>query len=251
MAQRKLNIGTSGWSYKHWKDLFYPPKLRAADWFGYYATQFNSSEINNSFYKLPSCETVEKWAANAPPGFNFCPKMSRFLTHMKKLNDPEEPLERFFTVFEPLQALMGPVLLQLPAMVRFKYEVVENFYEHLRRYKKHEFVMEVRDESWLEEQSLTLMSKYGIGLVISQSDGIFPYSEMITAKNVYIRFHGPRELYASRYSDAMLKSYARKIDGWIKEGHIVWAYFNNDIHGYAFDDARRLKALLEKQAGKQ
>lgn len=247
MKDRKLHIGTSGWSYKHWKDLFYPPKLRAADWFDYYTTQFDTSEINTSFYHLPKFETVENWAAKAPQGFSFCPKLSRYITHMKKLHDAEEPLERFFSVFEPLQKLMGPVLIQLPSMVRFKYEVAERFFEWLKPYKKSSFVLEIRHDSWLAEESLTLMAKYDIGLVISQSDGIFPYSEMVTATNVYLRFHGPKELYASRYSDEMLGDYAKKIKAWMEEGHTVWAYFNNDIHGYAFDDARRLRSLLIKK----
>jgi uncharacterized protein YecE (DUF72 family) len=243
--QSLLHIGTSGWSYRHWKDLFYPPKLRSADWFQYYASQFDSSEINNSFYSLPKPPTVEKWAAEAPPGFIFCPKMSRYLTHMKKLRDPAEPLERFFTVFGPLRHLMGPVLLQLPHMVGFRQEVAEPFFESLRPYRPASFVLEIRHESWLRDEALTLMESYGIGLVISQSDGSFPYSEVVTASNVYLRFHGPRELYASRYSDEMLEEYAGKMKRWLADGHAVWAYFNNDIHGYAFDDARRLRAMME------
>ncbi|MDB5252222.1 MAG: hypothetical protein JWP27_1391 [Flaviaesturariibacter sp.] len=242
--QPSLHIGTSGWSYRHWKDLFYPPKLRSADWFRYYASQFDSSEINNSFYSLPKPPTVERWAAEAPPGFVFCPKMSRYLTHMKKLRDPEEPLQRFFTVFEPLRRLLGPVLIQLPHMVSFRYDIAEAFFENLLLYRPASFVLEIRHDTWLQEQALTLMAKYDIGLVISQSDGIFPYSEMVTASHVYLRFHGPRELYASRYSDEMLAAYARKMEGWMAEGHQVWAYFNNDIHGFAFDDARRLRGMI-------
>lgn len=245
MAKAKLHIGTSGWSYKHWKDLFYPPRLKTADWFDYYATQFDSSEINMSFYNLPKKTTVEKWAAKAPKGFMFCPKLSRYITHMKKLHDAHQPLERFFDVFEPLKKKMGPVLIQLPSMVKFRDEIAEKFFETLTRYP-HEFVLEIRHDSWLKQESLTLLSKYNIGLVLSQSNGIFPYSETITATNIYLRFHGPKELYASRYSDAMLLSYAKKITGWMKGRHTIWAYFNNDIHGYAFEDARRLKALLDE-----
>jgi uncharacterized protein YecE (DUF72 family) len=140
---------------------------------------------------------------------------------------------------------MGPVLIQLPSMVKFKYDVAEHFFECLKPYQKSSFVLEIRHDSWLEEESLTLMAQYDIGLVISQSGGIFPYSEMITAEAVYLRFHGPEALYASRYSDAMLEDYAKKIEGWLAEGHTVWAYFNNDIHGYAFDDAKRLRDLLK------
>jgi len=166
---------------------------------------------------------------------------------MKKLNEPEEPLERFFGIFKPMQKMMGPVLLQLPRMLKFNYDKAEHLYRLLHtRYKKYEFVMEVRHDTWLQEKSLTLMTRYDIGLVISQSGERFPYSEMITAKNIYIRFHGPNELYASSYSDKMLVKFAGKFRKWQKQGHTIWVFFNNDIHGYAIGDAKRLLQLMEK-----
>ena len=242
-----IYIGTSGWSYKHWKGIFYPPKLKATDYLAYYAQYFDIAEINTSFYHLPKPETVLGWIEKVPPQFKFCPKMSRYLTHMKKLTHPEEPLERFFDIFQPMQSLMGPVLVQLPPFLKFNYEVAEHFYQLLSTtYKAYEFVMEVRHATWLQEESLTLMAKYNIGLVISQSGHTFPYSEMITAKNIYIRFHGPKELYASSYSDDMLIYFAEKCNQWKAEGHIIWAFFNNDIHGYALSDARRLMHITDK-----
>lgn len=242
----RIHIGTSGWSYQAWKGLFYPPTLPSTQWLRHYTGFFDSTEINGSFYRLPSVETVVKWTETVPDHFLFCPKMSRFLTHMKKLREPEEPLERFFTVFEPMKAKMGPVLVQLPSMLRFRYDIAEAFYRLLKfNYHPHEFVLEVRHASWLTEESLTLMTKYDIGLVISQSGHVFPYSEMITAKNVYLRFHGPEALYASAYSDPVLQAFAQKMRGWAEEGHTVWAYFNNDIHGYAPADAQRLQLLVK------
>jgi uncharacterized protein YecE (DUF72 family) len=240
-----IHVGTSGWSYQHWKEVFYPHRLAGSRWLPYYAGIFSTTEINGSFYRLPSEETVKKWVELVPDGFVFCPKMSRYLTHMKKLKDPEEPLERFFSVFHHMKKSMGPVLIQLPEMLRFNYDVADYFYRLLHfQYGAYEFVMEIRHDSWLQEDSLTLMAKYDIGFVISQSGGFFPYSELITAKNIYVRFHGPAELYASAYSDEMLKSYARKFKKWVKEGHVVWAYFNNDIHAHAVRDAQRLMQLL-------
>ncbi|HET7898672.1 MAG TPA: DUF72 domain-containing protein, partial [Flavisolibacter sp.] len=229
--QTKIHIGTSGWSYAKWKGLFYPQKLASAKWLDYYTQFFSSTEINGSFYRLPTVETVEKWTAQVPDDFIFCPKMSRYLTHMKKLREPEEPLERFFSVFEPMKRKMGPVLVQLPALLRFHYDVAENFYRLLKfTYRGYQFVMEVRHPSWLAEESLTLMTAFDMGLVISQSDNMFPYSEMITARNVYVRFHGPGALYASAYSDEMLREFANKFRQWTTEGHTVWAYFNNDVN---------------------
>jgi uncharacterized protein YecE (DUF72 family) len=240
-----IHVGTSGWSYQHWKDVFYPHKLAATKWLPYYAGIFPTTEINGSFYRLPSEETVKKWLSLVPDDFLFCPKMSRYLTHMKKLKDPEEPLERFFSIFEHMKGKMGPVLIQLPEMLRFNYDVAEHFYRLLKfQYKAYEFVIEVRHETWLQEDSLTLMTKYNVGLVISQSGNIFPYSEIVTAKNIYVRFHGPTELYASSYSDETLQRYAKKCKAWKKEGHTVWAYFNNDIHAHAVRDAQRLAKLI-------
>jgi uncharacterized protein YecE (DUF72 family) len=242
-----IHIGTSGWSYKHWKGIFYPRKLKATEWIRFYSEHFQCTEINGSFYKLPTEETVIEWTKKVPDNFLFCPKMSRFLTHMKKLNEPEEPLERFFGIFEPMKKMMGPVLLQLPGILKFNYDKAEHLYSLMKRnYKKKEFVMEVRHDSWLQEESLTLMTKYDIGLVISQSGDRFPYSEKITAKNIYIRFHGPHELYASSYSDHLLKDFAKKFKKWEKQGHVIWAFFNNDIHGYAIEDAKRLLKMIKK-----
>lgn len=240
-----IHVGTSGWSYQHWKEVFYPHKLAASKWLPFYAGIFSTTEINGSFYRLPSEATVKNWTELVPPEFIFCPKMSRYLTHMKKLKEPEEPLERFFSVFECMKLKLGPILIQLPEMLRFNYEIADHFYRLLRfQYSDYEFVMEVRHNTWLQEDSLTLMAKYAIGFVISQSGGFFPYSEMITAKNIYVRFHGPAELYASAYTDAMLRSFAEKFKTWVKDGHVVWAYFNNDIYAHAMRDAQRLMQLL-------
>jgi uncharacterized protein YecE (DUF72 family) len=245
--KNNIHIGTSGWSYRHWKGIFYPPKLKATEWIRFYSDHFNCTEINGSFYRLPTEETVMDWAKKVPKDFIFWPKMSRFLTHMKKLNEPEEPLQRFFGIFKPMKRMMGPVLLQLPEILKFNYDKAEHLYRLMKiKYKKYDFVMEIRHPSWLQEESLTLMMKYDIGLVISQSGERFPYSEMITAKNIYIRFHGPHALYASSYSEHMLKEFAKKIKGWERKGHVIWAFFNNDVHGYALENAKRLMKVLKK-----
>jgi uncharacterized protein YecE (DUF72 family) len=243
---QKMNIGTSGWSYKHWKDVYYPEGMKQKDWFSYYVSQFHTTEINSSFYRLPTQTTITSWMETASKDFIFCPKMSRFLTHMKKLRDPEEPLQRFFTLFETMKNQLGPVLIQLPSMVAFHYDVAEHFFKTLYTlYRPYVFVVEIRHPSWLAEDSLTLMAKYEIGLVISQSQDHFPYSEMVTAQHIYIRFHGPGALYASSYSDKELAYYAARCKKWIRDGHIVWAFFNNDIYGHAPKDALQFKKLCK------
>lgn len=240
----RIHIGTSGWSYKHWKEDFYPKGLKQTDWLFFYAKSFAITEINTSFYRLPTRETVISWKQQVPKNFLFCVKMSRYLTHMKKLHDPEEPLQRFFEIFEAMKKNMGPVLVQLPKMVKFNYDLAEHFFKLLATsYRKYNFVLEIRHDTWLTDDALNLMAKYAIGLVISQSGERFPYTEMVTAKNIYIRFHGPAALYASSYSDEDLNYFAKKFKKWVKEGHEIWAFFNNDIHGYAPKDALRLAAL--------
>jgi uncharacterized protein YecE (DUF72 family) len=247
-ATKNIHIGTSGWSYKHWRQLYYPEKLAASKWLNYYAETFHSTEINGSFYRLPGTETVMKWMQQVPADFLFCPKMSRYLTHAKKLREPEEPLERFFGVFAPMQQMLGPVLVQLPHMLAFHAYTADYFFNLIKeKYSAYEFVLEVRHPSWLEKESILLLTQYKIGLVISQSEGKFPYSEIVTSKNVYVRFHGPAALYASPYPDQLLKSYAAKFKRWEKQNCAVWAYFNNDIGGYAVEDAKRLMQMVEKR----
>ncbi|HEY0355953.1 MAG TPA: DUF72 domain-containing protein [Flavisolibacter sp.] len=243
----RIHIGTSGWSYKHWKGLYYPLKLAASKWLSFYARDFEATEINSSFYRLPTEEAVVNWTKQVPGDFLFCPKMSRFLTHMKKLNDPQESLERFFEVFIHMKKMMGPVLVQLPPMLAFNRDKTVAFYKLLRsQYNEYSFVMEVRHHSWMSEESLELMKNYDIGFVISQSGTGFPYGELVTSKNIYVRFHGPGALYASPYPDKMLEYFANKFYGWLKKGHEIWAFFNNDLHGYAPDDAKKLMMLMEK-----
>ena len=241
----RVYIGTSGFSYKHWRGLFYPDGIKPAGYLAYYAKHFPVTEINASFYRLPEEHTVVNWAAQVPEGFLFCPKMSRYLTHMKKLREPEEPLARFFSIFAAIQDKLGPVLIQLPDRLSFREEVAGHFYKILQQhYSGFDFVLEIRHPSWLSDENLRLMEACGIGLVIAQSGVHFPYSEKVTAKNIYLRLHGPRELYASSYSDEQLADYAEKIGAWTVQGHDVWAFFNNDIHGFAPVDAARLMSLV-------
>lgn len=245
---RSLHIGTSGWSYKDWKGLYYPEDLKPTEYLGYFSKEFHCVEINTSFYHLPRAETVLKWADTVPRGFRFCPKLSRYISHYQKLNDPEDALERFFSVFDPVKNMLGPVLVQLPANAPFKKEVDENFFSVLRKkYRDYVFALEIRHESWLEAQSVELLQQYGISLVIAQSAMPFPYHELITAKDIYLRFHGPGKLYASKYHPQTMKAWARKCARWLREKHRVWVFFNNDFYGYAINNARMLEKYIEAE----
>lgn len=246
MRKGKIYIGTSGWSYKDWKGVYYPEKMKSTDWISFYANDFDITEINSSFYHLPRHETIVKWIDKVPTGFKFCPKMSRYLTHMKKLQEPEEPLQRFFDVFSPMKKQMGPVLIQLPPQLKFNAEVTHHLYSLLKKeYTGYRFAMEVRHTSWLENESLDLMRKFHMAFVISQSGVGWPYEEIITAKDIYVRFHGPGKLYASLYTDEMLAEYAVMFKKWIAEGHNIWVFFNNDWFTYAIQNAKTLIDMMK------
>ena len=240
-----IQIGISGWSYPDWKDIFYPRHIKQSDWLQFYAGAFSTTEINASFYHLPVQQTVLNWAGKVPAGFLFCPKMSRYLTHIKKLKDAEEPLARFFNVFGPIKQQLGPVLLQLPPSLRFDSGLAKDFFELLlHQYKDYDFALEARHDSWLAASAGRLLEEYDVAWVISQSGVGFPYLEQVTARNIYFRFHGPGKLYASAYSDAMLESYAANFHRWHTRGHNLWIYFNNCYNGVAINNANTLKGLL-------
>lgn len=241
----KIHIGTSGWSYKHWRDIFYPPELKPTDYLAYYAGRFNTTEINTSFYHLPRASTIHKWIDAVNTRFRFCPKISRFITHIKQLKDPEDTLPKFFDLFDPIHKHLGPVLIQLPATSVFHEDKVTHFFDVLKQYKGYTFAVEPRHDSWLEDAAIKLLEKYKITFVIADSGGRWPSGEFVTARHIYVRFHGPDGSYAQSYTDKALKEYARKILAWQDEGRTVWCFFNNDIHGYAIENAEKLIMLTK------
>ena len=242
----KIHIGTSGWSYSDWKGEIYPKELKSTDWLMKYAEWFDTTEINSSFYRMPREQTVINWAAKVPDGFKICPKISKYLTHTKRLKEPEEPLQRFFSVFGQIKSKLGPVLVQLPPSLKFDEEIAQHFFGLLKsEYKQYHFVLEVRHSTWLEQEAVDLLHQYKIGTVISQSGVGFPYTEEITSHIVYVRFHGPAKLYDSSYSDEQLQEYAVKFKKWIKEGKEVWVFFNNTMRGHGFYNARTLQEMMK------
>lgn len=238
----KIHIGTSGWSYKHWRQRFYPEELIPTDYLEYYRQYFATTEINTSFYHLPKPETVTHWAETVKRGFYFCPKMSRYITHVKKLNEPEETLPKFFDIFDPFRKKLGPVLIQLPPNLAFHAERVSHFLAVLNKYKGYHFALEARHESWFTEEPLSLLRKHKVAFVIGESGKRWPTAEAVTDKHIYIRFHGEQG-YDSSYSAKKLKTYAQKMLQWQEEGHIVWVFFNNDGNANAIHNALKLIEL--------
>lgn len=240
-----LFTGTSGWSYKHWTGIFYPADIKPAQYLEYYITKFDCVELNSSFYHLPRKTAVDGWLRRTPETFRFCVKLSRFITHQKRLVDCEEALKRFFDLFKNMKRRLGPVLVQLPPGLSYDHSLISDFFDLLKaQYDTYRFAVEVRHKSWITDNFFELLRQYGIAFVIADSGRRFPYYEAVIADSVYLRFHGPDALYASDYGESDLQRYAEKIISWLQEDHDVWAFFNNDFHGFAVKNSLRLKELV-------
>jgi uncharacterized protein YecE (DUF72 family) len=237
-------IGCSGWQYKHWRNEFYPPDVPAIRWFDYYASVFDTVEINNTFYRLPEEKTFAAWAARAPKGFLFAVKASRFLTHMKKLKDPDEPLDRLFSRMRPLGRHLGPVLYQLPPGWKLDLDRLERFLQRLPRRARH--VIEFRDSSWYRADTLELLARSGVALCLHDMHGSATARERV-GPFAYVRFHGAEGTYSGSYTDRRLAEWADWLHRQRRSGIDVYAYFNNDVGGHAPRNAVTLRRLLEER----
>jgi uncharacterized protein YecE (DUF72 family) len=245
MARRaRARIGCSGWQYKHWRGDFYRAGLPLAGWFGHYASVFDTVEINNSFYRLPEASTFAKWADQAPARFLFAVKASRFLTHMKKLKDPEEPIDRLFSRMRELRNHLGPVLYQLPPGWKLDRDRLEHFLQVLPRDVRQ--VVEFRDPSWYTDDVFALLERHGVALCLHDMRGSATGRRQ-TRPFVYVRFHGASGTYSGGYPAHRLRGWAEWIRAQIAGGTDVYAYFNNDVGGHAPRDALTLRRFLESR----
>ena len=242
----ELRIGCSGWQYQHWRDNFYPAELPQSRWFSHYALTFDTVEINNSFYRLPAAETFAKWRDQAPPHFSYAVKASRFLTHMRKLKDPEDPLARFFENARHLKRHLGPVLYQLPPRFPINLERLEAFLKALP--KKYRHTVEFRDLSWYDQRVYDLLSKYKVSLCLHDMEGSETVREAI-GPFVYVRFHHGTKKYGGRYTDERLDDWAEWLAARHEDGLDVFGYFNNDTGGHAPRDAVRLRQRIYERLG--
>ena len=234
-----IRVGTSGWVYKHWRERFYPAGLAAPRWLSHYAREFNTVEINTSFYRLPPPETFDRWRERAPSGFLYAVKANRFITHIKKLKEPEEPLRRFLGAARRLKDRLGPILFQLPPNWTRDPERLRAFVERLPRDLL--FAFEFRHPSWLHLDTRRLLDDAGIGTCMHDLRH-FPCPGWVTGRLAYVRFHGPGErAYGGSYPRAALRSWAERLAGVDRD---VYAYFNNDAEGHAIENARELIAML-------
>lgn len=236
-----IRIGTSGWHYKHWLGEFYPEKLAGSKMLTHYYQTFDTVEINNSFYMLPKVETLRSWRDCTPANFEFAIKASRFLTHNKKLKEPENALQNFLPRAEALGEKLGPILFQLPPKWRLNLDRLAEFLAALPKY--HRYTFEFREPSWLVQPVYDLLGKHNAAFCIYELSGFHSPLE-ITADWTYVRLHGPGGKYQGSYSDAALRGWAKRIRDW-REMKRIYIYFDNDQAGYAAQNALALKQLVE------
>ena len=234
-------IGTSGWHYEHWREDFYPKDLAKSRWLEFYSEHFSTVELNNSFYRLPSEKAFTNWKDSSPAGFVFSVKVSRFITHIKRLRNTEEPIDNFMARTRLLGGKLGPLLYQLPQSMKRDDRRLRDFLEMLPRDVRH--VFEFRHNSWFDDEVFKLLRQYDCGFCIYDMPG-FSTPVLATSDFAYVRFHGSQWLYGGSYSDEELEGWAQKIAALGVK--VAYAYFNNDAGGFAIKNALTLRQLLLK-----
>lgn len=243
VSPTRIHVGCSGWVYRHWRGTFYPQGLPQKRWFERYAEDFDTVEINASFYRVPVATTFEGWREKAPLGFRYAIKVNRFITHLKKLLQCEEETDRFIGLARLLGSSLGPLLYQLPPSLHKNVDRLEAFLARLPSDLEH--VVEFRHSSWYDEEVLALLDRFGVGFVDHDLRGLLS-PRWASGKTAYVRFHGTSGRYHGRYSDEALTGWAEWLIGQRNLGRSAWCYFNNDIHGHAIEDARTLKSMVRQ-----
>jgi uncharacterized protein YecE (DUF72 family) len=238
----EIYIGTSGWHYRHWIGTFYPSTTKANKQFDFYKQVFNTVEINNSFYRLPSPETFKAWYQESPENFSFCVKASRYITHMKKLKEPKDTTRRFFENVRSLKEKLGPILFQLPPSWKVNSDRFKEFLDSLP--DRYRYVFEFRNSTWYSEEIFDLLRNHNCAFCIYELAG-HQSPTNITADFVYVRLHGPGDKYQGSYSHDQLSDWAEQCKDWQHQGLNVFIYFDNDQNGYAALNARLLKELVQ------
>jgi len=242
----KIHIGTSGWHYKHWVGPFYPPKMPPSKMLKFYTERFDTVEINNSFYRLPAATAIEGWCRETPASFCFAVKGSRYVTHNRKLNDPEPSTEKFMTVVEKLEHRLGPILFQLPPSWKLNLERLENFLSALP--KHHRYAFEFRNPTWNVPEAYDVLRRHNAAYCIYELAG-FQSPIQTSADFAYVRLHGPgANKYQGDYSRKILEVWAKRIAGWTKELKHVFVYFDNDQSGFAAKNALELKKMVNDRS---
>ncbi len=237
-----IRIGTSGYHYKHWVGRYYPADIKPAKMLEHYIRDFDTVELNNTFYRLAEESAFDNWYKSTPRDFLFAVKGSRFITHMIKLKDAQRGLQNFLPRAERLRGKLGPILWQLPPGWKVNAERLEEFLSLLPRH--HRYAFELRNQTWMTEEVYEILRKYNAAFCIYELAGYQSPME-ITADWTYVRLHGPtRFKYQGSYSNAQLAEWAKRIRGWSRKMKAVYVYFDNDDSAFAVANALSLKQLI-------
>ena len=241
----RLRVGCSGWNYDHWRNgVFYPPRLASREWLRFYAERFDTVEINTSFYRLPRESSVARWVEETPDDFLFAVKVSRYITHIKRLLEVEDHLPLLYERIRPLlrSPKMGPLLWQLPPTFKVRPRRLAGCLEKLPRGERHAF--EFRHPSWFTEETYTLLREHNVALVVADRPEIHGFqAHELTADFTFVRFHAGTRGRNGNYSHRELDEWAGRLRRWNEEVD-VFAYFNNDWEGYAIENALHMANLL-------
>jgi uncharacterized protein YecE (DUF72 family) len=238
----RYHFGTSGWHYDHWRHRFYPRGLAKAKWLEFYTTHFTTVELNNSFYRLPSEAAFAAWRDSSPASFAFAVKVSRFITHIKRLKNTQEAIETFISRTRILEGKLGPLLYQLPPNMHRDDDRLDLFLSTLPQGMK--YVVEFRHPSWLEDKVFEILHKRNVGLCVFDMPSL-SCPLVANADFAYIRFHGSTGLYSSCYSDEELASWAKKLADLSTNLKAMYIYFNNDFKAFAVKNAVTLRGYLQ------
>lgn len=242
----KAYIGTSGWHYRHWRDVFYPHELSTGEWLSYYADQLRCTEINNSFYHLPKPETLAQWVDDTPRDFTFAVKAWRVITHRKKLKDSAQFLETFLEAIQPLGNKTGPILFQLPPRWHCNVQRLRDFIALLP--KGYRCTFEFRDHSWHQQAVYDVLREHNMAFCTYDLAG-FQSPLITTADFAYIRLHGPSsEAYCGKYHPNTLRAWSRRIGEMRQQGLDVYLFFDNDQVGYAVQNALMLQKIIDEDS---
>ncbi|MCV7321698.1 DUF72 domain-containing protein [Mycolicibacterium confluentis] len=242
-----VRVGTSGWSYDHWKDVLYPPGTPVGRRLEHYVHEFDTVELNASFYRWPKDSTFAGWQQRLPHGFTMSVKAHRGLTHFRRLRDPEAWVERFERCWSALGDRREALLAQLHPDLTRDDRLLDEFLTLVPDWIP--VAVEFRHPSWDDDAVYRILERHNASYVV-MSGAHLPCVLRATSRLVYVRMHGPdrQNLYAGSYSQQDLQWWAQRIDEWRGQGHDVLVYFNNDGEGNAVHNARSLKALLENVA---
>lgn len=242
MKKNLVLIGTSGWSYKQWSGIFYPDNIKEKDFLKYYSEYFDTVEVNSSFYHTLNDKTIENWVKEVHDNFKFAVKADRYITHMKKLLDPDETIPSFMSTIKPFKDKVGPILFQLPPSFGINIKRLKDFIKVLS--KKNKYVFEFRNKDWFTDEIYDVLKKHNIALCIYNLNG-YQSPLDVTADFVYIRMHGTLGIGSGKYSDEDIDNLAQDIEKYISQNKTIYCYFNNDGSGYAVENANELKKKLK------